>query len=634
MTSSHVVVTVTGGDKTRSTQCMAVAGQRVLDVGVAQGDFPDNVMISAEGFSEETCTTKTEPLENAVAIERRFRKGLIIDAPLLLRTVRPGVETTCANGLDDDADGQTDCADLDCTDRSCSTGNVCIAGQTCQNGSCQGGAQVTCTTPPSTCFMNAGLCVVDAGCRYVPQVGTMCDDGNDCTTMDSCGSNGDCGGQVRQCTQPPPGPCWLAAGVCVNDAGCMYSPAVGNSCADSDNCTVMDSCLADGGCEGTRVNCAPRECAMPTGTCTGDGGCLYAPFDAGISCGDAGSCNMQGGCLPPFPFVPSNVQINEVPTPSSGKVTVNCNLTIDTSGPVGPTIASCPGQPAFGAAVITQNGGLSTLVLSAADLEVSGNFTLNFTGSRPVILISMKDLLVLGAITTSAGAQSCMGSGAGGNGSGTVYKSGGGGGGFATAGGAGGNVTNGPAGGSPGVINLGTQLRGGCQGGVGGGSSQRASSGGGALQLVALDNITIAGVISAPGAGGSGGGFGNGGNGGGSGGELLLEAQQIVASGGGLTCNGGAGGEAGTGNAGQSGQLSAMPARGGTDNVVGGSGGDGAADTIGAENGEDSSVFAGGGGGGGGVGRIRLNVTNSCNLGPQVVISPPATSNRPDAGCP
>ena len=54
--------------------------------------------------------------------------------------------------LDDDADGQKDCADLDCTDRACSTGNACIEGQTCSNGTCQGGRQVQCSTPPSGCF--------------------------------------------------------------------------------------------------------------------------------------------------------------------------------------------------------------------------------------------------------------------------------------------------------------------------------------------------------------------------------------------------------------------------------------------------------------------------------------------------
>ena len=632
--STHVVVSAVGGEVTRKTRCIPIDGQRFLDVGVAQGDLPATVSLSAVGFRDADCQRPSDPVENAAAIERRFRKGLILDAPLVLRVVRPTIETSCANGLDDDLDGQLDCADIDCTDRNCTTGNACVAGQTCSNGNCQGGQQVTCTAPPSSCFVTGGLCVVDAGCRYLAMPGNTCDDRSDCTTMDRCDGSGSCVGVSRACTQPPAGQCWAPAGVCVADAGCTYQPAVGTRCNDQQNCTIDDRCDADAGCTGTRISCAPRECSVPLGACTTDGGCLYAALDAGLSCGDGGACNVQGACLPAFPFVPSNVAINDIPVPSSGKVTFNCGPTvIDTGASGAPSVTgSC--MPTFGYASITQAGGLSTLVMAFEDLEIAGGSTLSIVGVRPAIIVSMKDILVLGAIEVSAGAQPCTGAGVGANGSGAVYKSGGGGGGFASAGGAGGSVTSGAAGGAAGAINLGTQLRGGCPGGLGGGSSARASSGGGALQLVARQTITIAGIINSPGRGGEGGGFGNGGNGGGSGGELLLEAQQVVASSGGLTCNGGGGGEAGTGNAGQAGQLTATPARGGTDGFAGGAGGDGAALGIAADAGEGASFVAGGGGGGGGVGRIRINVSNSCNIGPQVVLSPAATSNRPDAGCP
>lgn len=636
VTSTFVVVTANGGQTPKSTRCMPVAGQRVLDVAVAQGDLPETITLSAKGFTDADCQRATDPEESAAPLERRFRKGLVLDAALVLRPTRPSIETNCTNGVDDDNDGKADCADLDCTARACSTGNACVAGQTCQEGACQGGQQVTCTVAPSSCFQNAGICVIDAGCRFMPAPGGSCDDGNDCTSMDRCDTAGGCVGQMRACTSPPAGQCWAALGACVPDAGCSYHPDVGGQCNDNENCTVDDRCDGDAGCVGTRVTCQPRECAVPSGSCDADGGCQYTPLDAGMSCGDGGACNTQGGCLPPFPFVPSNVAINDIPTSSGGKVTFNCGTTtIDTGTSGAPSISNaCPGQPPLSFNTITQSGGIATVVLAFDDLEISGGNTLAFTGARPVIVVSMKDITVLGAISVGAGAQSCAAGGAGAKGTGFAYKSGGGGGGFASSGGAGGSVSLGPSGGAGGTVNLGTQLRGGCPGGVGGGSAERASSGGGALQLVALQNITFSGVISAPGAGGAGGGFGNGGNGGGSGGDLLLEAQQVIASGGGLTCNGGGGGEAGSGNNGQSGQLTASPALGGTDNIGGGAGGAGAAGAIAAEAGEGSSLVAGGGGGGGGAGRIRINVTNSCNIGPQVVLSPAPTSNRPDAGCP
>lgn len=636
--STHVVVSAKGGELTKKTRCMPIDGQRFLDVGVAQSDLPATVMLSAVGFSDADCQRPTDPSEDTAALERRFRKGLIIDAPLVLRPSRPMIETSCGNGLDDDGDGQGDCVDVDCTDRSCSTGNACVTGQSCSNGSCQGGQQVACDSPPSGCFMALGVCVVDAGCRYLAMPGNGCDDGSDCTMSDRCDTSGACVGQSRQCTMPPPGQCWAMAGLCVADAGCTYQPSVGATCNDQENCTVDDRCDGDAGCTGTRVTCAPRECSVPSGTCTADGGCNYVPLDAGIGCGDGGACNVQGACLPPFPFVPSNVAINDIPAPSSGKVTFNCGTTVIDTGAAGLPVATnyCSGQPMFGAASITQQGGIATVVLAFEDLEIAGNATLSIIGTRPAIIVSMKDIEVLGAIQVAAGAQPCAGAGLGVNGGGGAfqYKSGGGGGGFATVGGQGGSVTAGAAGGAGGAVNLGTQLRGGCPGGLGGGSSARASAGGGALQLVARQTITIAGIINSPGQGGEGGGFGNGGNGGGSGGDLLFEAQSLVASSGGLTCNGGAGGEAGTQNAGQAGQLTTTPARGGSDGLAGGAGGDGAVQGTAADPGEGATLLAGGGGGGGGLGRIRFNVTNSCSIGPQVTLTPSPSSNRPDAGCP
>jgi hypothetical protein len=632
--SSHVRVRATAGDARRETRCMPVDGQRVLDVAIVQGELPDAIMLSAEGFSDDACATATEPQENAVPIERRFRKGLIVDAALTLRQVRPTIETDCDNGLDDDGDGQLDCVDVDCTARACSTGNACVAGQVCSNGACQGGQQVTCSTPPSGCFMGGGLCVVDAGCRYLPMPGTGCDDLNDCTTMDRCDTSGSCVGQVRSCATPPPGQCWQAMGLCVPDAGCRYDAKLGGACDDGENCTVDDRCDGDAGCTGTAVSCPALECAVPTGSCTADGGCLYAPRDAGIGCGDGGACNVQGSCLPPFPFVPSNVAINDIPTPSSGKVTFDCGTTVIDTGSSGvPSVTNyCPTAPRFGSASITQPGGLSTVVLAFEDLEVAGGSTLSIVGVRPAIIVSMRDILVLGTISVSAGAQACAGNGAGGNGGGTLYKSGGGGGGFVTAGAAGGAAA--VAAGTGGVVNMGTQLRGGCPGGLGGGNGQRLASGGGALQLVARQTLTIAGIVTAPGAGGEGGATAEGGNGGGSGGDLLFEAQQVIASSGAIACNGGAGGQADTSVDGQPGQASAMVARGGDNTFSGGAGGDGAAGSTAAEVGENAGIANSAGGGGGGVGRIRINVTNGCSIGPQVTLSPAPTSNKPDAGCP
>src|SRR4051794_17541950 len=81
-TSTHVVVSAIGGELIKKTRCIPIAGQRFLDVGVAQGDLPATVSLSAVGFSDADCQRATLPEENAAPVERRFRKNLIVDAPL------------------------------------------------------------------------------------------------------------------------------------------------------------------------------------------------------------------------------------------------------------------------------------------------------------------------------------------------------------------------------------------------------------------------------------------------------------------------------------------------------------------------------------------------------------------------
>jgi len=177
-------------------------------------------------------------------------------------------------------------------------------------------------------------------------------------------------------------------------------------------------------------------------------------------------------------------------------------------------------------------------------------------------------------------------------------------------------------------------------GGVEGDLSVYGGGGGGALQLVACNQLTVTteGTISAGGGGGeaglkvlSGQPSGTPGGDGGSGGTLLLEAAHMTIAGG-LSSNGGGGGGGGGGKAlenecssgslgGLGGVGTAQTAGGvpGDDGHGGGRGGNGGsvmgAPTEGAPGGDCNIPpgalevrFAGGGGKGGPVGHIRLNV--------------------------
>jgi hypothetical protein len=170
----------------------------------------------------------------------------------------------------------------------CSTGNVCLAGETCALGSCGGG---------------------------IPASGP-CDDGDVCTLGDAC-SGGSCSGAPDSCDDAVT--CTIDQ--CIAPLGCEHTPSHA-ACADSLSCTldscdatldcqhqlVSTSCLIDGACrsDGERqpgnacracvpsqsqaawsdlpapTVCAPASCSgdlsLPADLCDGNG-----------NCGDAGS---------------------------------------------------------------------------------------------------------------------------------------------------------------------------------------------------------------------------------------------------------------------------------------------------------------------------------------------------------
>jgi hypothetical protein len=87
-------------------------------------------------------------------------------------------EAACANGMDDDCDGQADCADSDCAGVACDDGNACTHTDRCSGGACAGTA-ISCVDEPCrshTC--NGTASCTDANIRD----GMGCpDDGNPCT---------------------------------------------------------------------------------------------------------------------------------------------------------------------------------------------------------------------------------------------------------------------------------------------------------------------------------------------------------------------------------------------------------------------------------------------------------------------
>ena len=175
----------------------------------------------------------------------------------------------------------------------CDDGNVCSAGDACINGSCVSGAAPPCDDG-ITCTLD--VCDPKLGCTHLWQEGS-CDDGDPCTTEDSCTDDG-CFGVPLNCDDGES----CTEDSCGEDGGCVHSPISG-SCTDGNACTLGDAC-EEGSCvPGPLAECAPSGpcetalCDPATGLCTA------TLWDAGTSCEDGDACTQEeqcdgdGGCV-------------------------------------------------------------------------------------------------------------------------------------------------------------------------------------------------------------------------------------------------------------------------------------------------------------------------------------------------
>jgi hypothetical protein len=166
----------------------------------------------------------------------------------------------------------------------CSDGDACTLDDACQAGKCVPGKPVVCN--------DGNPCTQDAckggACAFTPQAG-KCDDGNLCTPTDSC-SNGLCvGSGIPDCDDGEP--CTLD--YCDPSVGCLHKI---NSapCDDGNLCTTKDTCAA-GKCQGTgQLSCADGN-PCTTDACGPDKGCVFTPV-ADLPCSDNNICTTGDVC--------------------------------------------------------------------------------------------------------------------------------------------------------------------------------------------------------------------------------------------------------------------------------------------------------------------------------------------------
>jgi len=320
---------------------------------------------------------------------------------------------------------------------------------------------------------------------------------------------------------------------------------------------------------------------------------------------------------------------------------------------------------------LTQPDQSVVAVLSVDALAIAPGVTVSVIGRKPLLVVAASTITIDGVLDAGssigvtdvarhtaqtikfgAGANEACAINVGGDGANAVAgagSTGGGGGGLQGTGGAGARGAGAPLGGGAGGVSVpALVLRAGCPGGASGTAGATATppaaqssqalggAGGGAIRLVARDAITVAGSVSANGAGGAGAPQRSacGGGGGGSGGYVGLEAPTVaIGATGVVTANGGGGGGGGggtdAGNEGSDGKIDLQVAPGGAASASG-CGQAGGAGSLATQLSGETAVLAGGcvagGGGGGGAAGYVVIASHGFAAEATAKISPPPLS--------
>lgn len=204
-----------------------------------------------------------------------------------------GPQASCddGNGCTDDAcDALLGCVHQDNT-APCDDGSVCTAEDVCASGVCLGTSPLSCDDAnPCT----SDECDAQIGCQHNATTGA-CDDGDACTTGDLCNDGLCASGQSVNCNDN---------NVCTNDScdpasGCLHTNN-NAACDDGDACTTGETC-ANGTCgSGQTVVCDDSN-PCTADACDPVNGCSHAALPDQDS---DGICDEMDNC----PETPNNGQ--------------------------------------------------------------------------------------------------------------------------------------------------------------------------------------------------------------------------------------------------------------------------------------------------------------------------------------
>jgi MYXO-CTERM domain-containing protein len=184
---------------------------------------------------------------------------------------------------------------------NCDDGDRCNGIATCQTGNCVNGTAVSCSSAPGDCFEPAGTCNPATGaCSYPPKApDAVCNDGQRCTTPDTCDGNGVCNGSTVVCGTRSP-TCVDAntsraysGGACQSSDGICAYTETDTSCAAG--CNQTTGLCNNDPCANVTCNSAPSQCHLSTGQCSG-GNCSYSLKPTGADCDDGDACTATDEC--------------------------------------------------------------------------------------------------------------------------------------------------------------------------------------------------------------------------------------------------------------------------------------------------------------------------------------------------
>jgi RHS repeat-associated protein len=175
-----------------------------------------------------------------------------------------------------------------------SDGDVCNGTSTCAAGTCVAGTPLV-TDDGNPC--TADSCHATSGVQHTLVTnGTACDDGNACTMGDECTAGVCAAGVPKSCA--PPDACH-ETGVCNPADGVCSSPVKpdGVACDDGNGCTTADTCVSGSCTGGTPVVCKARDTCHVAGVCEpASGDCSNPAAADGVACDDDNVCNGHETC--------------------------------------------------------------------------------------------------------------------------------------------------------------------------------------------------------------------------------------------------------------------------------------------------------------------------------------------------